>query len=121
MNLIWTAKTRILYQNDDSSRDYLKGLSDGLGEEAAKRLIVAELPYDPTDPTVDSQIVSLKTLGADVFFIEATPKFAAQAIRKAAEIEWKPVTFVASISNSVGSVFRPANGFVGDAKLIVCK
>ena len=84
-------------------------------------MIVAELPYDPTDPTVDSQIVSLKTLGADVFFIEATPKFAAQAIRKAAEIEWKPVTFVASISNSVGSVFRPANGFVGEAKLIVCK
>jgi branched-chain amino acid transport system substrate-binding protein len=102
------AKIGILYQNDDSGRDYLKGLRDGLGEEAAKRMIVAELSYDPTDPTVDSQIVSLKTLGADVFFNEATPKFAAQAIRKAAEIGWKPVQLLASISNSVGSVYRPA-------------
>jgi branched-chain amino acid transport system substrate-binding protein len=102
------AKIGILYQNDDSGRDYLKGLKDGLGTDAAKRMIVAELPYDPTDPTVDSQIVSLKTLGADVFFNEATPKVAAQAIRKAAEIGWKPVQFVASISNSVGSVYRPA-------------
>jgi branched-chain amino acid transport system substrate-binding protein len=98
----------ILYQNDDSGRDYLKGLKDGLGEEAAKRMIVAELPYDPTDPTVDSQIVSLKTLGADIFFDEASPKFAAQAIRKAAEIGWKPVLLLASISNSVGSVLKPA-------------
>src|SRR4051812_3104875 len=84
-------KIGILYQNDDSGRDYLKGLKDGLGEEASKRMIVAELPYDVTDPTVDSQIVTLKTLGADVFFNEASPKFAAQAIRKAAEIGWKPV------------------------------
>jgi branched-chain amino acid transport system substrate-binding protein len=98
----------ILYQNDDSGRDYLKGLKDGLGEEAAKRMIVAELPYDPTDPTVDSQIVSLKTLGADIFFDEASPKFAAQAIRKAAEIGWKPVLLLASVSNSVGSVLKPA-------------
>ena len=102
------AKIGILYQNDDSGRDYLKGLRDGLGEEAAKRMIVGELPYDPTQPTVDSQIVTLKTLGANVFFNEATPKFAAQGIRKAAEIGWKPVQFVASISNSVGSVYRPA-------------
>jgi branched-chain amino acid transport system substrate-binding protein len=98
----------ILYQNDDSGRDYLKGLKDGLGEEATKRMIVAELPYDPTDPTVDSQIVSLKTLGADIFFDEASPKFAAQAIRKAAEIGWKPVLLLASVSNSVGSVLKPA-------------
>jgi len=102
------AKIGILYQNDDSGKDYLKGLKDGLGEEAARRMIVGELPYDPAETTVDSQVVTLKTLGANVFFNEATPKFAAQAIRKAAEIGWKPVQFVASISNSVGSVYKPA-------------
>ena len=71
-------------------------------------MIVGEIPYEPTDPTVDRQIVTLKTLGADIFFNEASPKFAAQAIRKAAEIGWKPVQFLASISNSVGSVLKPA-------------
>src|SRR5216684_2437742 len=101
-------KIGILYQNDDSGRDYLKGLKDGLGAEATKRMIVGEIPYEPTDPTVDRQIVTLKTLGADVFFNEASPKFAAHAIRKAAEIGWKPVLFLASISNSVGSVLKPA-------------
>jgi branched-chain amino acid transport system substrate-binding protein len=101
-------KIGVLYQNDDSGRDYLKGLHDGLGEEATKRMIVAELPYEPTDPTVDRQIVTLKTMGADVFFNEASPKFAAQAIKRAAEIGWKPVLFLASISNSVGSVLKPA-------------
>jgi branched-chain amino acid transport system substrate-binding protein len=101
-------KIGILYQNDDSGRDYVKGLKDGLGAEAAKRMIVAELPYDPSETTVDSQIVTLKTKGADIFFNESTPKFAAQAIRKAAEIGWKPVQFLASISNSVGSVLKPA-------------
>jgi branched-chain amino acid transport system substrate-binding protein len=98
----------VLYQNDDSGRDYLKGLHDGLGEDATKRMIVAELPYEPTDPTVDRQIVTLKTMGADIFFNEASPKFAAQAIKRAAEIGWKPVQFLASISNSVGSVLKPA-------------
>jgi branched-chain amino acid transport system substrate-binding protein len=98
----------VLYQNDDSGRDYLKGLHDGLGEEATRRMIVAELPYEPTDPTVDRQIVTLKTMGADIFFNEASPKFAAQAIKRAAEIGWKPVQFLASISNSVGSVLKPA-------------
>ena len=102
------AKIGVLYQNDDSGKDYLKGLKDGLGEEAARRMIVSELPYDPGETTVDSQVVTLKTLGANVFFNEATPKFAAQAIRKAAEIGWKPVQFLASISNSVGSVYKPA-------------
>jgi branched-chain amino acid transport system substrate-binding protein len=101
-------KIGILYQNDDSGRDYVKGLKDGLGAEAAKRMIVAELPYDPSEPTVDSQVVALKTLGADIFFNESSPKFAAQAIRKAAEIGWKPIQFLASISNSVGSVLKPA-------------
>jgi branched-chain amino acid transport system substrate-binding protein len=101
-------KIGVLYQNDDSGRDYLKGFHDGLGEEAAKRMIVAELPYEATDPTVDRQIVTLKTMGADIFFNEASPKFAAQAIKRAAEIGWKPVQFLASISNSVGSVLKPA-------------
>ena len=101
-------KIGILYQNDNSGRDYVKGLKDGLGTEAAKRMIVAELPYDPSETTVESQVVTLKTSGADIFFNEATPKFAAQAIRKAAEIGWKPTQFLASISNSVGSVLKPA-------------
>jgi branched-chain amino acid transport system substrate-binding protein len=101
-------KIGILYQNDDSGRDYVKGLKDGLGVDAAKRMIVAEVPYDPSQPTVDSQIVTLKTSGADIFFNESSPKFAAQAIRKAAEIGWKPVQLLASISNSVGSVLKPA-------------
>ena len=68
-----------------------------VGAEAAKRMIVAELPYDPSEPTVDSQIVALKTMGADVFFNHSAPKFAAQAIRKAAEIGWKPVQILASV------------------------
>jgi branched-chain amino acid transport system substrate-binding protein len=71
-------------------------------------MIVAEIAYDPAEPTVDSQVVTLKTSGADIFFDEASPKFAALAIRKAAEIGWKPTLFLASISNSVGSVLKPA-------------
>jgi branched-chain amino acid transport system substrate-binding protein len=98
----------ILYQNDDSGSDYLKGLRDGLGEEATKRMIVSELPYDTTDPTIDSQIVAIKAAGADIFFDEASPKFAAMAIRKVAELGWKPTVFLASVSNSVGSVLKPA-------------
>jgi branched-chain amino acid transport system substrate-binding protein len=101
-------KIGILYQNDDSGRDYLKGLKDGLGEEASKRMIVAELPYDTTDPTIDSQIVAIKAANADIFFDEASPKFAAMAIRKVAELGWKPTVFLASVSNSVGSVLKPA-------------
>jgi branched-chain amino acid transport system substrate-binding protein len=102
------SKIGILYQNDDSGRDYLKGLKDGLGEEATKRMIVSELPYDTTDPTIDSQIVAIRAAGADIFFDEASPKFAAMAIRKVAELGWKPTVFLASVSNSVGSVLKPA-------------
>jgi branched-chain amino acid transport system substrate-binding protein len=98
-------KIGILYQNDDSGKDYLKGLKDGL---AGKMSIVAEAPYEVTDSTIDSQILNIKTAGADVFFNEASPKFAAQAIRKAVELNWKPVQLLASISNSVGSVLKPA-------------
>jgi branched-chain amino acid transport system substrate-binding protein len=98
-------KIGILYQNDDYGKDYVKGLKDGL---AGKGTIVAELPYEATDPTVDSQIVTLKASGADVFYNVTTPKFAAQAIKKAAEIGWKPVHLLNSVSASVGAVMRPA-------------
>jgi branched-chain amino acid transport system substrate-binding protein len=98
-------KIGILYQNDDSGKDYLKGLKDGL---AGKMSIVAEAPYEVTDSTIDSQILNIKTAGADVFFNEASPKFAAQAIRKVVELNWKPVHLLASISNSIGSVLKPA-------------
>ena len=100
-------KIGILYQNDDYGKDYVKGLKDGLGAKAAS-MIVAELPYEVADPTVDSQIVTLKSKGADVFFNVTTPKFAAQAIRKAHEIGWQPVHLLNNVSNSVGSVLKPA-------------
>src|SRR3954463_352576 len=100
-------KIGVLFQNDDYGKDYLKGLKDGLGDKA-KTMIVAELPYEATDPTVDSQIVSLKASGADVFYNVTTPKFAAQAIKKAAEIGWKPLHLLNSVSNSVGGVLNPA-------------
>jgi branched-chain amino acid transport system substrate-binding protein len=100
-------KIGVLFQNDDYGKDYLKGLRDGLGDKA-KMMIVAELPYEATDPTVDSQIVSLKAAGADIFFNVTTPKFAAQAIKKAAEVGWKPVHLLNSVSASVGAVIKPA-------------
>jgi branched-chain amino acid transport system substrate-binding protein len=98
-------KIAILFQNDDYGKDYVKGLKDGL---AGKMQIVAELPYEASDPTVDSQMVSLKSSGADVFFNVATPKFAAQAIKKAAEIGWKPIHMLNNVSASVGGVLKPA-------------
>jgi branched-chain amino acid transport system substrate-binding protein len=98
-------KIGILYQNDDYGKDYVKGLKDGLN---GKMPIVSELPYEPADPTVDSQIINLKASGADVFFNVTTPKFAAQAIKKAHEIGWKPVHLLNNVSNSVGSVIKPA-------------
>ena len=101
------AKIGILYQNDDYGKDYVKGLKDGLGARAAK-MIISEQPYETTDPTVDSQIVNLKASGADVFFNVTTPKFAAQAIKKAAEIGWHPVHLLNNVSQSIGAVLRPA-------------
>jgi branched-chain amino acid transport system substrate-binding protein len=98
-------KIGILYQNDDFGKDYIKGLNDGL---AGKMQIVAEMPYELSDPTVDSQVVSLKASGADVFVDIGGPKFAAQAIRKAAEIGWKPVHVLTNVSASVGGVLGPA-------------
>jgi branched-chain amino acid transport system substrate-binding protein len=101
------AKVAVLYQNDDYGKDYVKGFKDGLGDKA-KAMIVSELPYEVTDPTVDSQVVSLKASGADVFFNVTIPKFAAQAIRKATEIGWKPLHVLNNVSNSVGTVLKPA-------------
>ena len=100
-------KIGILYQNDDYGKDYVKGLKDGLGAKA-KTMIVSEQPYETSDPTVDSQVINLKASGADVFFNVTTPKFAAQAIRKAAEIGWKPLHLLNNVSQSVGSVLKPA-------------
>ena len=101
------AKIAILYQNDDYGKDYLKGFEDGLGDKA-KTMIVSKLTYEVTDPTVDSQMVTLKASGADTFFNITTPKFAAQAIKKAAELGWKPTHYLNSVSSSVGSVLTPA-------------
>jgi ABC-type branched-subunit amino acid transport system substrate-binding protein len=100
------AKIGILYQND-YGKDYLKGFKDGLGDKASK-LIVSEVSYEVTDPTVDSQIVTLKGSGADTFVNITTPKFAAQAIRKAYDIDWKPLQLLNNVSASVGSVLTPA-------------
>jgi branched-chain amino acid transport system substrate-binding protein len=101
------AKIAVLYQNDDFGKDYLNGLRDGLGDNAAK-MIVATQSYETTDPTVDSQVVALQGSGADVLLTAAIPKFAAQAIRKVYDIGWKPTHFLASVSNSVGTVMKSA-------------
>ena len=101
------AKIAVLYQNDDYGKDYLKGLKDGLGEKAAA-MIVAEESFETTEPTIDNHVVKLKSTGADIFFDIATPKFAAQAIKKVAEIEWKPLHILNNVSASVGSVIKPA-------------
>ena len=101
------AKIAVLYQNDDYGKDYLKGIHDGLDKQAEK-MLVKEVSYEVTDPTVDSQIVTLQASGADTFFLFATPKFAAQAIRKAYDIGWRPLAFVNNVSASVAAVLEPA-------------
>src|SRR3974390_2197889 len=110
------ARIAVLYQNDDYGKDYLKGLKDGLGAGAAS-MIIAEESYETTEPTIDSHIVTLKASGADVFFNVTTPKFAAQAIKKNAEIGWKPLHFLNNVSASIGSVIKPA-GFDASQGLI---
>jgi ABC-type branched-subunit amino acid transport system substrate-binding protein len=100
------AKIAVLYQNDDYGKDYLKGLKDGLGAKAS--MIVAEESYETTEPTIDNHIVKLKSTGADVFVDITTPKFAAQAIKKVAEVEWKALHLLNNVGASVGSVLKPA-------------
>jgi ABC-type branched-subunit amino acid transport system substrate-binding protein len=99
-------KIAVLYQNDDLGKDYLKGLHDGLGDKAS--MILIEEPYEVTQPTVDSSIAKMKSLGADIFINFSTPKFAAQAIKKVAELNWKPLQFVSNVSISMANVIRPA-------------
>ena len=101
------AKVGVLYQNDDFGKDYLAGLKDVFGEKASK-LIVAEESYETSEPSIDSHIVRLKDSGADVFVNISTPKFAAQAIKKAAEIGWKPMHLMTDVSISIGAVMQPA-------------
>ena len=100
------AKIAVITPNEDPGRDYLAGFKEGLGEHVDQ--IVSEAVYETSDPTVDSQIVKFKLAGADVLFNECTPKFAAQAIKKAAELGWKPQIILPAVSNSVGSVLTPA-------------
>ena len=101
------ARIGILAQNDDLGRDYTAGLKHGLGDRASS-MIVSYQTYNTSDPTVDSQVVSLKTAGADVFLIFGVPKFAAQAIRKAYDIDWHPQEFVSSVGSSIAGAIRPA-------------
>ncbi|HEV7601166.1 MAG TPA: ABC transporter substrate-binding protein [Bradyrhizobium sp.] len=101
------AKIAVLYQNDDYGKDYLKGLKDGLGVKAASMIVIEE-SYETSEPTIDSHIVKLKSTNADVFVNITTPKFAAQAIKKNAEIGWKPLHFLNNVSVSIGSVIAPA-------------
>ena len=100
------AKIAVFYQNDDFGKDYLKGLKDGLGDKVS--MIITEESYETTEPSINSHIVKLKSTGADVFVSITTPKFAAQAIKKLAELEWRPTQIVANVSASVGSVLQPA-------------
>src|SRR4030081_902622 len=110
------AKIAVLYQNDDYGKDYLKGLKDGLGAKAASMIIVEE-SYETSEPSIDGHIVKLKSLNADVFFNVTTPKFAAQAIKKMAEIGGKPLHFLNNVSASIGSVMKPA-GFENSQDII---
>ena len=109
-------KIGILYQNDDYGKDYLKGIKDGLGAKAAS-LIIAEESYETTEPSIDSHVVALKSKGADIFISITTPKFAAQSIKKAAELQWKPMFILNNVGASVGSVMKPA-GFDNSQDII---
>jgi len=101
------ARVGVLYQNDDLGKDYLNGLKAGLGDKAAT-MIVTEVSYELTEPTIDSQILKIKDSGADLFFSATTPKQAAQAIKKIAELGWHPLQIVDINANSVGAVLKPA-------------
>jgi branched-chain amino acid transport system substrate-binding protein len=100
-------KIGVLYQNDDFGKDYLKGLRDGLGDKAGS-MIIAEEPYETEEPSIDDHIVKLKEAGVDVFVSITTPKFAAQAIKRLAEVDWHPMHFLSNVSASVGGVIEPA-------------
>src|ERR1700744_6277592 len=109
-------KIGILYQNDDFGKDYVIGLRDGLGDQADK-LIAVETSYETSSPTVDSQVVQIKDANVDIFMNIATPKFAAQAIKKIGELDWHPVQFLTNVSGSIGSVLKPA-GYENDQGIL---
>jgi branched-chain amino acid transport system substrate-binding protein len=111
------AKVAVLYQNDDAGRDYFAGFKAGLGADATQRMVAALATYATSDPTLDSQIVTLQASGADVLFDNTTPKFAAQAIRKVYDVGWKPLHFLTSVATSVSAVLEPA-GFEKSQGLI---
>jgi len=99
-------KIAVLMQNDDFGKDYWNGFKEGLGKDASK--VTKHVSYETTDPTVDSQVIQLKDSGANVFFVIAIPKFAAQAMRKAGDIGWKPAIYLNNVSSSVASAMKPA-------------
>jgi len=101
------AKIAVLYQNDDFGKDYLKGLEDGLGDKAAG-LIKLKASYETTDPTVDAQLIQMKEAGCDVLVTIAIPRFGALAVRKVAEIRWKPLHILNGVASSVGAALKPA-------------
>ena len=107
MQNIKDAKIGVLYQNDDLGKDYYKGLQDGLGDQASRR-IVKVVSYELSDPTIDSQIIALKASGANVLFDASSPKFAAMAIRKAYELDWRPTHFLSLTGNSIPAALAPA-------------
>jgi branched-chain amino acid transport system substrate-binding protein len=106
----------VLYQNDDFGKDYVTGLREGLGDQAGK-LILIEASYETSAPTVDSQVVQIKGANPDIFVNISTPKFAAQAIKKIAELNWHPVHFLTNVSASIGSVMKPA-GYENDQDIL---
>jgi branched-chain amino acid transport system substrate-binding protein len=101
------AKVAVFYQNDDFGKDYVAGLKDVFGDKASS-IIIAEESYETTEPSIDSHIVKLKGTGADVLVNISTPKFAAQTIKKLAELEWKPMHVMTNVSISIGAVMKPA-------------
>jgi branched-chain amino acid transport system substrate-binding protein len=111
-------KIAVLMQNDDYGRDYLNGFKKGLGKDVNK--IVQVATYEVADPTVDSQMIALKSSGANVFFNITTPKFAAQAIKKAHELGWKPAHYLNNVSASIGAVIKPA-GFEASQGIITAR
>src|SRR5476649_2916077 len=106
LSTVKDAKVGVLMQNDDYGKDYWEGFKEGLGKQAG--IVVKHVTYEINEPTVDSQVIQLKASGANVFFNIATPKFAAQAIRKVADLGWKPVHYVNNVAASVGTVMKPA-------------
>jgi ABC-type branched-subunit amino acid transport system substrate-binding protein len=102
-----TGKIGILYQNDDYGKDYVKGIRDGLGAKAAS-MVIAERSYEISNPTIDQHVVALKSKGADIFISITTPKFAAQSIKKVAELGWRPLFLLNGVGASTGTVMKPA-------------